>query len=313
MGGVAGLERLVFGTIRRYRLLEDGDVVYVAVSGGKDSAAALWTLRRFLEVYPMDVRITAFHIDLGFSTSGETLSVVEALASRADVDLEVVHVGDFGVDVERAAAALRRPVCSVCGAVKRYLMNRVPRERGATKVATGHHMDDVLVNFIKNLAGNHLDWTSKMGPKLVGTGKLLTKIRPLYEASSDEISGYVRAMGLPVAKCPCPYTMGSCSYAKETLEMARALSVRPGSVRTGHISTYLAIRSGLDKMEEGTPGIKRRLVRGIHELARRMGTPSSRPPAQCSVCGEPSSGQICAFCRIRMASQRGIGKATEKI
>ncbi len=310
---MARLERLVFGTIRRYRLLEGGDTVYVAVSGGKDSAAALWTLRRYIEVYPMDVRIVAFHIDLGFSTSGEVLRTVEALASKADVDLEVVHVGDFGVDVERAASTLRRPVCSVCGAVKRYLMNRVPRERGATKVATGHHMDDILVNFIKNLAGKHLDWIPKMGPKLVGTGRLLTKIRPLYEASGEEVAKYVRAVGLPVAKCPCPYTMGSCSYAKDTLEMVRSLSVRPGAVRTRHISTYLAIRGGLDKMEEGAPGIKRRTVRGIHELARRMGVPNPRYLAQCSTCGEPSSSPICTFCRIRVASQSGVGKTAEKI
>ncbi|WP_258870555.1 hypothetical protein [Pyrobaculum aerophilum] len=72
------------------------------------------------------------------------------------------------------------------GAVKRYLLNKVPRELGATKVATGHHAHDFLAYYFKNLAGRHFEWNFKILPRLDGQGLILTRIRPLIFARPEE-------------------------------------------------------------------------------------------------------------------------------
>ena len=132
--------RRVFETIRRYRLVEMGDVIYVAVSGGKDSCAALSLLREYVEEYRVDAEVKALHINLGFGYSPKLEEIVKRQAEALGVELHVAYAKDY-LDILAASKASGRPICSVCGAVKRYIMNKVPRELGATKVATGHHME----------------------------------------------------------------------------------------------------------------------------------------------------------------------------
>jgi tRNA(Ile)-lysidine synthase TilS/MesJ len=265
--------RRVFSTIRRYRLVEMGDVIYVAVSGGKDSCAALALLKEYVETFRVDAEIRAFHINLGFKTSPKVEEAVRALAERLGVPLHVVNARDY-LDIEAAAKASGRPICSVCGAVKRYLMNKVPRELGATKVATGHHAHDLLAYYFKNLAGRNFQWNFKILPKVEGRGLLLTKIRPLIYARPEENEEFCRARELPVSAICCEYGLCNAAHA-EVYEMVRAARRRD-------------------------PDFDLKLIGGIVDFNLRYGRDEAGEIRRCKICGEPASGEVCAVCKLRM-------------
>jgi tRNA(Ile)-lysidine synthase TilS/MesJ len=265
--------RRVFSTIRRYRLVEMGDVIYVAVSGGKDSCAALALLKEYVETFRVDAEIRAFHINLGFKTSPKVEEAVRALAERLGVPLHVVNARDY-LDIEAAAKASGRPICSVCGAVKRYLMNKVPRELGATKVATGHHAHDLLAYYFKNLAGRNFQWNFKILPKVEGRGLLLTKIRPLIYARPEENEEFCRARELPVSAICCEYGLCNAAHA-EVYEMIRAARRRD-------------------------PDFDLKLIGGVVDFNLRYGRDEAEEIRRCKICGEPASGEVCAVCKLRM-------------
>lgn len=258
------------------RLVAEGDVVFAAVSGGKDSAVALYVLGELRKLKKFELK--ALHINLGLLPA---VPVVEALAETVGVELHVVEAKDYGVDIAEASRLLRRPPCSVCGTVKRYLINRVPRELGATKVATGHNADDVLTFFLKDLAQGAPEWALKLKPITPSTHpKLLPKIRPVYELTGDETLAIAESLGLPFLRQKCPLSPTRGDWLGEPLKVfAREL-------------------------EREHPGFRLQLVRGIARLPD-----TAAPPQQlreCRVCGEPTSSEVCSFCRILQAlSRRG--------
>ena len=263
----------VFSTIRRYRLVEMGDVIYVAVSGGKDSCAALALLKEYVDSAKIDAEVKALHINLGFKTSDRVEEAVKTLANRLGVSLHVVHAKDY-LDIEAAARATGRPICSVCGAVKRYLLNKVPRELGATKVATGHHAHDFLAYYFKNLAGRHFEWNFKILPRLDGQGLILTRIRPLIFARPEENEELCRSLGLPFSEVCCEYGLCGATHA-EVYEMIYAARRRD-------------------------PDFDLKLLGGIVDFNLKYGRSTHGEVRRCEICGEPSSGVICAVCKLRL-------------
>lgn len=278
--------RRVFETIRRYRLVEMGDVIYVAVSGGKDSCAALALLKEYIEEYRIDAEVRAFHINLGFRTSAKIEEAVRKLAEALGVGIHVVYARDY-LDIEAAARATGRPICSVCGAVKRYLMNKVPRELGATKVATGHHAYDFLTYYIKNLVGrNHL-WNFKILPRVEGGGLLVTKIRPLIFARPEENEEYCRRRGLPVSAVCCEYGLCGAAHA-EVYEMLAAARRRD-------------------------PDFDLKLIGGVVDFNMKFGRAEVGQLHKCKICGEPASGEICAVCKLRAAVAKSLAKDSQSL
>jgi tRNA(Ile)-lysidine synthase TilS/MesJ len=229
----------IFRTIEKYRLVEKGDKIFVALSGGKDSTTVLFALKKFKEERNPDFEIRGFHINLGTIGSEKIQEVVEKQCELAGVKLIVFDLKKEGIDLGEIAKKNRRPVCSVCGVIKRYLMNKIPRELEATKIATGHHGDDILVFFIKNILGMNYSWIGKFRPKVESNNpKLLTKIRPLFFVGRKENEEFVKNLGVP-------YVQESlCIYFKEKLKLYEKTN------------KWYDI---LDKLELEVPSLKERL------------------------------------------------------
>jgi len=105
--------KTVHGTIERYRLVEPGDRIFVALSGGRDSGSALYALAKYVEERGVECRLQPFHINLGFPFSQRVEEVVEEQVEFLGLSLKVFHASDYGVDMERIAR-LPRPICSSC-------------------------------------------------------------------------------------------------------------------------------------------------------------------------------------------------------
>ncbi len=252
------------------KIVAPGDRVFVAVSGGKDSAVALYVLSELRRKRKFDLR--AFHIDLGLVNA---LPIVKDLTERLNVELHVVNIRDYGIDIAKASKLLRKPPCSICGTVKRYLMNRVPRELGATKLATGHNADDIITFFMKDLAIGRIEWASKLKPITPSTHpKLLTKIRPLFEVTGEETLAIAESLGLPFIRGKCPLAPLRDDWIKESIKTFIT------SIDEKHKGFIVMLVKGIARMPEATE------IEAIKE---------------CKLCGEPTNTEVCSFCRIRLA------------
>jgi tRNA(Ile)-lysidine synthase TilS/MesJ len=155
-------------------------------------------------------------------------------------------------------------------------MNKIPRELGATKIATGHHGDDILVFFIKNILGMNYSWIGKFRPKVESDNpKLLTKIRPLFFVGRKENEEFVKNLGVT-------YVQESlCIYFKEKIKLYEKTN-----------KWYDII----DKLESEVPGFKERLLNSVIKISSYF--ESEDKLKFCKICGEPTNTEMCAFCRI---------------
>jgi uncharacterized protein (TIGR00269 family) len=266
-------------TVRKYGMFGGGDRVAVAVSGGKDSAALLFALRR---IFP-DLSIAALHINVGIpGYSEECEREARRLAEMTGTYLIVYDTArELGITTPNfAGTAYARRICSPCGTVKRYLLNRVAWERGFTKVATGHNLDDVLeVIFSAYVQGDVVQLVRLKPFSPSNHPKLVAKVKPLWWVTEEENLAYAELNGLPFRRGVCPFSPESRSRRrKEILDMIEA---RMRGFKHTFVSSHLK--------------------RTLPALERSVELP---PFVECSSCGMPSSENPCAFCRRIEAARR---------
>ena len=264
-------ERRVERTVERYGMFERGSRVAVAVSGGKDSVAllhSLWKLRGKL-----GVELVAITIDLGIAGhSDRYVPLARRVCERLGVPCRVVDLrGEYGFSVDELRG-LRRPVCSLCGAVKRYVLNREARELGAHVLATGHNLDDFLAALLQAYIRGDLRALAKLRPYLPPEGKLVARAKPLVETPERDTKLYVEALGLEHVTWKCPYSSGASSFEYKRV---------------------------LDLLEEEHPSIKFQMLRSFLERIQPLISVEEPSLLSCSKCGEPSSSPVCQFCRIK--------------
>jgi uncharacterized protein (TIGR00269 family) len=264
-------ERRVERTVERYGMFERGSRVAVAVSGGKDSVAllhSLWKLRGKL-----GVELVAITIDLGIAGhSDRYVPLARRVCERLGVPCRVVDLrGEYGFSVDELRG-LRRPVCSLCGAVKRYVLNREARELGAHVLATGHNLDDFLAALLQAYIRGDLRALAKLRPYLPPEGKLVARAKPLVETPERDTKLYVEALGLEHVTWKCPYSSGAPSFEYKRV---------------------------LDLLEEEHPSIKFQMLRSFLERIQPLISVEEPSLLSCSKCGEPSSSPVCQFCRIK--------------
>ena len=266
------IQRRVLKTIERYGLIKSGWGVLIAVSGGKDSTALLHILS--LISRQLGFNVLALHLDLGITDySRRAKEVVELLCRDLKAPLITIDLKELlGVRLSDLIVRSKRPACSLCGLLKRYLINVVGIEAGVNVVVLGHHLDDLLTYVMKNFLLQKLNDISKLGPKTESKGSLVGRVRPLYEISEDETSLYVSIQGLPVVDGVCPYKV-------------------VGSIEG-------EVRKLLDSIEGRSPGFKIALARSIAKNIEFYKVKLEDSVSICKYCGMPTSDNVCAFCKL---------------
>ena len=180
-----------------YNMINEGDVIAVGISGGKDSLTLLYALNGLKRFYPKHFELKAITVDLGLGI--QKLDEIAELCKSMDVEYHVVktEIGDI-IFSERKES---NP-CSLCAKMRKGALNEKAKEIGCNKIAYAHHRDDIIETMMLSLIYEGRFYS--FSPKTYLDRMDLTVIRPLMYASECDIIGFQKKMELPVAKNPCP-------------------------------------------------------------------------------------------------------------
>lgn len=191
----------VLGCIRRacedFHLIEDGDIVAVGVSGGKDSLLLLYALSLYRKFAPQRFEVKGLTLTMGLEPFDT--SKVAALCEKLGVEY-IVRLTEIGriIFEERH----EKNPCSLCAKMRRGALNDLAKECGCNKVALGHHRDDALETLLLCLL--HEGRIHTFHPKSYLSKADLTVIRPMVYLPEKHIIHVAREMQLPIIPSPCP-------------------------------------------------------------------------------------------------------------
>jgi len=189
------LLRQIGKAIADYNMISAGDTVMVCVSGGKDSYTLLSCLLALRERAPVDFRIVAMNLDQ--RQPGFPEDVLPAYFEKIGVEYRIVTEDTYSI-VKNKIPEGKTP-CSLCSRLRRGIIYRTAREVGATRIALGHHRDDVLETLFLNMFfGGKI---KAMPPKLRSDNGQHIVIRPLAYCSEADITRYAHAKAFPIIPC----------------------------------------------------------------------------------------------------------------
>src|SRR5947208_6272943 len=189
------LRRQVGEAIGHFDMIEHGDKVMVRLSGGKDSYAMLDVLLSLNNHAPIDFEIVAVNLDQNHP--GYPATVLPDYLSSIGVPFRIIEQDTHSV-VKRVIPE-GKTMCSLCSRLRRGALYRVARELGASKIALGHHRDDILETFFLNLF--HGGRLKAMPPKLISDDGRHTVIRPLAYVEESDLEAYAALRAFPIIPC----------------------------------------------------------------------------------------------------------------
>jgi uncharacterized protein (TIGR00269 family) len=263
--------RQVAKAIADHAMLQPEEPVLVAVSGGKDSLA-LWDL-----LLDLGYRADGLYLGLGigeYSTASRAAAL--GFASARGLTLREIDLrDDLGYDIPTAAAATRRVPCSSCGLSKRHLFDQAALEGGYEVVATGHNLDDEAAVLFGNTLRWDVEYLARQLPVLPGGDGFPRKVKPLVRLTERETAAYCIVRGIDYLVEECPMAAGN---------------------------RHLGYKEALNAVEARSPGAKAAFYLGfLQRMAPRLADESAAARgglSPCASCGAPTTGEVCAFCRL---------------
>lgn len=259
-------ERRVKRSIKEWRMFTPTDKLLVAVSGGKDSLGLLHLLRK------LNYGVTGYYIHLGIDGySDVSLDKVQEFSRTRGIPIMVEDVTvKWGKGIGEVAKAVRRAPCSVCGMVKRYLMNRAAAEFDV--IATGHNLDDEVATLQGNLLRWEGEYLGRQSPVLQQRGGLKKRVKPLSFTSERESAAYTFMEGIDYVMEECPLARGA---------------------------TSLFYKEVFSQIEERMPGTKSRFLKGFLTFQEKhLREEKEEALRSCARCGYLTTAEVCNFCRL---------------
>jgi cytoplasmic tRNA 2-thiolation protein 1 len=258
-------------TISKYNMIQSGELVCVAVSGGKDSLALLHVLSQMSKNH--NFAIHAVTIDEGIPEyREEALEIVRQFCKDLGVEhsvYEYKELFDVTLDESLKIRPEKTSSCSICGTFRRRAMDHAAKQMGADVIATGHNLDDTLQTFIINILSGDTNKIGWMDPDT--SENSLRKIKPFCEIYESEIVFYAFTNNLPFQSEPCPH-------------------MNEG-IRT-------EIRQFLNNLEDSHSGIKNSMYCSVVKISQIVRESNYKEKTKCARCGAECTGMVCAVCKM---------------
>ncbi|MBZ9571442.1 TIGR00269 family protein [Methanobrevibacter sp. TMH8] len=281
--------------IADYNLIENGDNVAIALSGGKDSVLTLHALANYQnnghKTYQnnkdsndsknedFDFNLTAISVDEGIE--GYRQHGIEAAVSNAEkLGIKLIQKSfkdelDFTLDNSYHHF---KSACIPCGVFRRNILNKSAYKIGANKLATGHNLDDEIQSFLMSFARADTLKFSKFGPMLDTIHpKLIPRIKPLWNTPEKDVGTWAVMNNINIHLDECPYS--SLSLRGKTKEF-------------------------LNKNESKYPGTKENIMESFKKTILEVKS-SNTNVNECERCGEPSSRVVCMACEMENIIKNG--------
>lgn len=189
------LMRSVAKASKEFGLFAPGDRVMVAISGGKDSYTLLHLLRRLAARVPFPLELIAVNLDQGHP--GYPVQTLRDWLEAEGYDYRIVYRDTYKIVQDKVPEG--KTACSLCSRLRRGILYTVAQDLGCTKIALGHHRDDVIETLMLNLL--YSGQLKTMPPILRSDDGRNTVIRPLLYAREDDIAAFAEAMAFPILPC----------------------------------------------------------------------------------------------------------------
>ncbi|MEM2339136.1 MAG: TIGR00269 family protein, partial [Nitrososphaerales archaeon] len=263
-------------TISRFKMLEHGDKVAIAVSGGKDSLTLLTILDKLCRKHAS--QLYAISVDEGIEGyRDEALKYVNQMSNKLNIPNFTISYRElYGFTLDEALRwrkNLNITACALCGVLRRRALDIAAERVKASVIATAHNLDDYIQTFIINLLSGDLERLGWLDPYNEPQSNFtIRRVKPLIELYEQEIALYAYLKDIPFQEMRCPY--------------------RDEGIRS-------KIRNFLNDLEKEHAGIKYIIFKSALNISHQFRVLHKKNSIKrCINCGYPSSSQICSVCQM---------------
>ena len=236
-GASTVVQKLVAKAVMERKLIEAGDRILIAASGGKDSSVMAWALSDLRRALKIDYSLEALHISSDFCSCCKKSLLAARLQEWG------IPFTDLSVPIIGRLKEGRKMNCYWCSTQRRTELIKYALEKGFNKIALGHHLDDIIETFFMNMMQKGS--LSAMPMRLVYRKYPLTLIRPLGYLEEQQIIACAAEQNLLAAVCTCPY--GVNSRRRDVRERLAAFTRNSGAVKR---RIFSALSAGADDLLE---------------------------------------------------------------
>lgn len=271
-------------TIRKYKLIEPGEKILIALSGGKDSTVILYLLAKY---YKKGRELEALIIDEGVKGyRDKAIKSAEENCKKLGVKYNIISFKkEFGVTNDQIMPLIEKNsklggTCAFCGTLRRNIMNKYAKKTKAKKLATGHNLDDEVQSFVMNTFNNDFERMKRMGANagIIEHQGFVKRIKPLYETPEKEIIAYCAFNGIKhySEEC-CPYSW--TAKRNEYREMLNTFEDRFPGTQYSILRFYENLKKNITSKEKEKIIMKNKLK-------------------ECKKCKEPTEREMCKACEM---------------
>jgi len=301
---VKTIERKILRTVRKYKMFSPMDKLAVGVSGGKDSLAVLYNVIQIQRSRQSSTEIHAILIDEGIhGYREESVEIAKKFCKKWQIPLHILRFQEhFGLSLDQCIPNLQNLLinaCTVCGTVRRRLLNDKAREIGAKYLVIGHNLDDQAETFLQNIIRNdlsriflHPPW----GNLQVESGIFIPRVKPLMEIPESEITLYCYFKKFPIQTTPCPYVEPYFILRKQVQTFLNHLEHQSAEVKYNLLRMHENILKLNKPIENSSKDLSE--LKSYQLIKERV---KSEITQFCSNCHEPSgnSRDLCYYCFLK--------------